>query len=109
MTEPAETASRDKRLSPILAGVLLDLLDFATYGPIGLWAGVVVGGLAGYLLARAMGFERRWPAAVLVAGAYCMLPFTAFVPLVRLRPHGYGHGRGCRAGGTPARLLGYGL
>jgi len=81
VTEPAETASRDKRLSPILAGVLLDLLDFATYGPIGLWAGVVVGGLAGYLLARAMGFERRWPAAVLVAGAYCMLPFTAFVPL----------------------------
>ena len=81
MTEPVETASRKALLSPVLAGVLLDLLDFATFGPIGLWAGAVVGGLAGYLLARAMGFARRWPAAVVVAGAYCMLPFTAFVPL----------------------------
>ena len=81
VTEPAETASRKALLSPILAGVLLDLLDFATYGPIVLWAGAVVGGLAGYLLAWAMGFARRWPAAVVVAGAYCMLPFTAFVPL----------------------------
>lgn len=81
MTEPAETASRKTVLNPVLAGLLLDLLDFATYGPIGLWAGAVVGGLAGYLLARAMGFARGWPSAVLVAGAYCMLPFTAFVPL----------------------------
>ena len=81
VTEPAETASRKALLSPVLAGVLLDLLDFATFGPIGLWVGAVVGGLAGYLLARAMGFARRWPAAVGVAAAYCMLPFTAFVPL----------------------------
>jgi hypothetical protein len=73
--------------------VLLDLVDFATYGPIGLWAGLVVGGLAGYVLAASMGVaaQRRWPYA-LVAGIYCMLPFTAFLPiatvlggLIRLR------------------------
>ena len=69
-------------IGPILAGFLLDLVDFATYGPIGVRVGVVVGALAGYFLAMSMGVEpkRRWPYAA-AAGAYCMLPFTAFLPL----------------------------
>jgi hypothetical protein len=77
-----ETASRKAVIGPVLAGFLLDLVDFATYGPIGIWAGAVVGGLAGYFLAMSMGVEaeRRWPYAA-IAGAYCMLPFTAFLPL----------------------------
>ncbi len=63
------------------AGLILDAVDFATYGPIGLWAGFFVGGAAGYLLAAALGVtaERRLGYA-LVAGGYCMLPFTAFFP-----------------------------
>ena len=83
-------------LGPILAGVLLDLVDLATYGPIGLWTGAIVGGLTGYLLAMSLGVEasRRWPYAAL-AGAYCTMPFTAFLPLatmlgavIRFREHG---------------------
>lgn len=83
-------------VGPILAGVLLDLVDFATYGPIGLWAGALVGGLAGYFLSMSMGVEaaRRWSYAA-IAGAYCMMPFTAFLPLatvlgavIRIRERG---------------------
>ena len=81
----AKTASRDGRerlLGPIAGGMLLDALDLATFGPVGLWTGLVVGGAAGWLLAPGLGIapERRWLAA-LGAGAYCMLPFTAFLPL----------------------------
>ncbi len=65
-----------------MAGLLLDAADFATYGPIGLWVGFFVGALAGWLLAPSLGISqpRRWLAA-LGSGAYCMLPFTAFLPL----------------------------
>ncbi len=80
-------------IGPIAAGVILDLVDFATLGPIGLWAGLVLGGAAGYLLATGMGVrhDRRLGYA-LAAGAYCTLPFTAYLPaatllgaLIRLR------------------------
>lgn len=77
-----ETPSRKSLLGPILAGLMLDLLDFATYGPIGIWFGLVTGGLGGYFLASSMGVRRErriWYA--LVAGLYCMLPFTAFLPV----------------------------
>ncbi len=82
MSEPTETTSRKAIIGPVLAGFLLDLVDFATYGPIGLRAGAVIGGLTGYFLAMSMGVEarRRWRYAA-IAGAYCMLPFTAFLPL----------------------------
>jgi hypothetical protein len=69
-------------LGPIAAGLLLDLVDVATYGPVGIWAGLVVGGAAGYLLAAGLGVpsERRLTYAA-VSGMYCMMPFTAFLPV----------------------------
>ena len=69
-------------LGPIAGGMLLDALDLATFGPVGLRAGLVVGALAGWLLAPGLGVspKRRWLVA-LGAGAYCMVPFTAFLPL----------------------------
>ena len=75
------TVSRASVLGPIAAGFLLDLVDFATYGPIGLWTGLAVGGLTGYFLAASLGArpERRLLYAVF-AGVYCTLPFTAFMP-----------------------------
>lgn len=81
----SRTTSHAAILGPIAAGILLDLVDFATFGPIGLWAGLVVGGAAGYLLAMGMGVrpERRWGYA-LAAGAYCTLPFTAYLPVATL-------------------------
>ncbi len=69
-------------VGPVVAGLLLDMADFATWGPLGLKIGLLVGGVAGWLLAPSLGVppQRRWLCA-LVAGVYCMLPFTAFLPL----------------------------
>ena len=91
--DSGRTASRAVAIGPIAAGVILDLVDFATFGPIGLWAGLVLGGAAGYLLAAGMGVRRdRRLGYALAAGAYCTLPYTAFLPaatllgaLIRLR------------------------
>ena len=86
LAEPDDkTSSRTAAIGPIAAGLLLDFVDFATYGPIGLWAGLALGGGAGYLLASGLGVapERR-PVYALVAGVYCMLPFTAFLPCATL-------------------------
>lgn len=56
-------------LGPIAAGILLDLLDLATFGP--------VGAAAGWWMACALGVEketRKWFA--LGAAIYCTIPFT---------------------------------
>ncbi len=71
-----------RTLGPVVAGLLLDAADFATFGPIGLSVGFFVGALAGWLLAPSLGIppRGRWLAAF-GSGVYCMLPFTAFLPL----------------------------
>lgn len=71
--------------APVLAGLILDTFDFATLGPVGLYAGLVVGGAAGWWLAPSFGFppDRRWLCALL-AGVYCALPFTAYLPVATL-------------------------
>lgn len=67
---------------PVVAGALLDLLDLATWGPVGLWVGLAAGGLAGWMLAPLLGWQgrSRWLGA-LGAGLYCMLPVTSILPL----------------------------
>ena len=69
-------------LPPVLAGMLLDLLDFFTAGPIGLFAGLAVGSVGAYLLGSLYKLPRKkklWLA--LAAGAYCAMPGTAPIPL----------------------------
>ena len=82
--ERVDSSPRPTRssLGPVFAGLLLDMADFATWGPLGLKIGLLVGAVAGWLLAPSFGVppQRRWLCA-LVAGVYCMLPFTAFLPL----------------------------
>jgi hypothetical protein len=65
----------------MVAGLAIDGLDLMTYGPIGLYAGLIVGGTAGYLLAPMLGFSERgrWLSA-LMTGIYCTVPLTGFIP-----------------------------
>ena len=65
--------------------MVIDLVDFATFGPVGLVAGLPIGGLAGYWMARALELppRTRWWCA-LAAGIYCTIPFTEFIPLATL-------------------------
>lgn len=89
-TLPAETPKKEKRtlarlnhaLGPIGAGMIIDVVDLTTYGPIGLVLGVPIGAFAGYWLARSMRLEPTtcWILAA-VAGIYCTIPGTEFLPL----------------------------
>lgn len=82
----APLASRlNRAFGPVAAGILLDLLDLATFGPIGLLVGLPVGAAAGWWMACALGVEpknRKWIA--LAAAVYCTIPFTEMIPLATL-------------------------
>ena len=70
-----------RTFGPMIAGLAIDGLDLMTYGPIGLYTGLMVGGIAGYLLAPLLGFSERgrWLCA-LMTGVYCTVPLTGFIP-----------------------------
>jgi hypothetical protein len=65
--------------------MLLDAVDLATFGPLGLWVGFVLGSLTGWFLAESLGFKRgnRWMGGVL-GGLYCMLPGTSVLPVATI-------------------------
>ena len=67
---------------PILGGLILDFADLATFGPIGIYTGMIVGGVIGWLISDIYGFSKsgRTICSVL-AGLYCMVPGTFFLPL----------------------------
>ncbi len=75
----------NRSFGPIAAGVVIDLVDAATFGPIGLVLGLPLGGLAGYWMGRAMGMRARAAAwCALAAGIYCTIPGTEFLPLATI-------------------------
>jgi hypothetical protein len=72
-------------LRPIFAALAIDLLDLATFGPVGLYTGLILGAIVGFALAPLLGFppHRRWLSALAV-GVYCTLPLTGLIPLATL-------------------------
>jgi len=87
--DPPEDHTLPQRMNrafgPILAGLIIDLVDFATFGPVGLVLGLPVGGFAGYWMGRALGLGTRatlWCA--LAAGVYCTIPGTELIPLATI-------------------------
>ncbi|KAA3614427.1 MAG: hypothetical protein DWQ01_01630 [Planctomycetota bacterium] len=70
---------------PVFGGLILDLADFATFGPLGLYLGAIVGAAVGFWISSLYGF-RLWMRIlwVLLAAAYCTAPFTEFLPLATL-------------------------
>lgn len=70
---------------PLAAGYLIDVLDLATFGPIGFYLGPLLGGLLGWWLAAVyrLGSVGQSVVVLLVA-LYCMIPATEFIPLATL-------------------------
>ncbi len=67
--------------SPLAAGVMLDVLDAATFGPVGIVCGAIVGGWAGWQLAKHEGLPANLQfAAAICAAAYMTIPFTELIP-----------------------------
>lgn len=102
------TRRANRAFGPVVAGMILDLVDLATFGPVGLFLGLPIGGLAGYWLGFALGLspKARWVCA-LAGGVYCTIPGTEFLPLgtlvgafARFRERGR---RPRRNGRTPRR------
>lgn len=68
-------------LGPVGVGIVLDLLDAATFGPIGIVFGALVGGAAGWVLGAHEGFDKNLRIAfAIAAAAYMMMPFTEAIP-----------------------------
>ncbi|MCP4109708.1 MAG: hypothetical protein GY749_30015 [Desulfobacteraceae bacterium] len=72
-----------KAMGPIIPGLMIDLVDLITFGPIGVsGAGLVVGGVAGYWIASSFKLPiKKCLMGSMIAGAYCTLPFTGVVPV----------------------------
>jgi len=70
---------------PIVAGMIIDAIDIATFGPFGIFVGMIVGGTAAYWMCsiyRLPIYQRfLW---ALAAGLYCTVPRTEFIPIATL-------------------------
>ncbi|MFH0881235.1 MAG: hypothetical protein V2A34_16100, partial [Lentisphaerota bacterium] len=71
-----------RAFGPVLAGALIDVVDLATFGPIGLALGLVFGGGVAWYICHLYGLSLKqkllWS---LAAGIYCTIPFTEFIPV----------------------------
>ena len=72
----------NRAFGPVVAGLIIDFVDLAMFGPIGVYLGLPIGGFAGYWMGRALGLERK-PSLLcaLLAGVYCMIPGTEMIPV----------------------------
>lgn len=74
-----------RALGPLAGGMIIDFVDFATFGPIGLVLGPVLGGLAGWWVSSIYHFGTRGRIVVAtLAAIYCTIPFTELLPLATL-------------------------
>ena len=82
---PTQAQRLNRAFGPVVAGLVIDLVDLATFGPIGLFLGLPIGAFAGYWMGRALGLERK-PSLLcaLAAGIYCTIPGTEMLPLATL-------------------------
>jgi hypothetical protein len=90
-TQPAGCGRRgllerlNDALGPIAGGIILDVVDFATFGPIGLFIGWIAGGLTGWWIGSIYKFSTRGRILLAIAAAaYCSAPGTEFLPLATI-------------------------
>jgi len=69
-------------LGPVAGGMLLDGLDIATFGPMGIYVGWAVGAAVGWWLAGIYGFRTAGRLAIALAAAlYLTVPFSEPFPV----------------------------
>ena len=80
--KPTQRQRLNRAFGPVVAGLIIDFVDLATFGPIGPYLGLPIGAFAGYWMGRALGLERK-PSLLcaLAAGIYCMMPGTELIPI----------------------------
>ena len=73
-----------KAIGPLAGGLILDFVDLATFGPLGI-GGFFIGALVGWWICSIYTFPK--PVRVILAilsGVYCLLPFTELLPVATL-------------------------
>ena len=79
---PGQAARLNRAFGPVVAGLIIDLVDLATFGPIGLVLGLPIGGAAGYWMGRTLGLNKKASLlCALAAGVYCTIPGTEMLPI----------------------------
>lgn len=72
-------------LGPLAAGIIIDVVDFAAFGPFCLLLGPILGGLAGWWVSSIYGFGTKGRLIVATAAAiYVTIPFTELLPLATM-------------------------
>lgn len=81
-TRKPSTGKRfEEAFGPVLAGAVMDFVDFTTLG----WGGLLIGGVLGFWICSVyrLPMIHRILGAIL-CGYYCMMPFTRFLPAATL-------------------------
>lgn len=75
----------ERSFGPVLAGLVIDSLDFATLGTLGIMIGMLVGGSAAFYICSIMELK-IWKRVLIatLAGFYCAMPRTEFIPAATL-------------------------
>ena len=74
-----------RALGPLAVGIILDLLDLATFGVIGIYLGAIIGMAAGWYLGTMAGLRPRARFLFgVAAAAYLTLPMTEFLPVATI-------------------------
>lgn len=73
-----------RAFGPLIGGIILDLVDLSTFGPYGI-GGFFIGALVGWWICSVYDLKpsTRFTIALL-AGAYCLFPFTELIPAATL-------------------------
>ncbi len=74
-----------RALGPLAVGIILDLLDLATFGVVGIYLGAIIGMAAGWYLGTMAGLSPR--ARFLfgcAAAVYLTIPLTEFLPVATI-------------------------
>ncbi|MFC1497706.1 hypothetical protein ACFLS1_04415 [Verrucomicrobiota bacterium] len=78
---PGTFCRYERAFGPIVGGLIIDLMDLATFGLVGIMCGLLVGAAAGFWVASISAISA-------VAGVqkivYCTIPFTEIFPVATL-------------------------
>lgn len=82
---PTRAERLNRAFGPVVAGLIIDFVDLATFGPIGFYLGLPIGAFAGYWMGRALALPKKSSLlCALAAGIYCTIPGTEMLPLATL-------------------------
>jgi len=73
-----------RSFGPLIGAIILDLVDLASFGPLGI-GGFLVGILVGWWMLSVYEISQRtrmWLSSL--AGVYCLIPFTELIPVATL-------------------------